>query len=92
VTGVELDDDRHDFTQTELTLPPAMALPAMEQMLGVDRLKALAKVIDITEHSDELAHGDLRMIAVTSWQISLPYAGPYGLARPARLSRTQVIL
>ena len=29
---------------------------------SVNRFETLAKVIDITEHSDELAHGDLRRV------------------------------
>jgi hypothetical protein len=59
VTGVEVDDDRHNFAQAQLPLPNALALGVLELTLLVDRLKDLAKIIDITEHSDELAHRDL---------------------------------
>jgi hypothetical protein len=60
VAAVELDDDRHEFAQTQLTLPLALPLAAVEQTLRVDRLKHLAKIVNITEHGDELAHKDLR--------------------------------
>jgi hypothetical protein len=59
---MEIDDDGHDFAQAQLTLAYPLALADLEQTLPVERLKGLAKVIDITEHSDELAHRDLRMI------------------------------
>ena len=67
-----------------------MTLAGLEQTLIVDRLKDLAKVIDITEHSDELAHRDLRRVEAISWSIPLPYDGPYGLATLPCLSRTEV--
>lgn len=38
-----------------------LALAAMEQALGVERLKDLTKVTDVAEHGDELAHGNLCM-------------------------------
>jgi hypothetical protein len=49
---------RHDFAQAQLTLAHPLALAMLEQTLPVDWLKALAKIIDITEHSDALAHRD----------------------------------
>ena len=91
-TAVERDDDGHHFTETQLTLAPALARAVLEQTLGVDRLKDLAKVIDITDHSDERAHQDRRWMEAALWSIPPPYAGPYGRARPARLARTEVIL
>ena len=90
VTGVEVDDDRHDFAQAQLPLPNALALAVLEQTRRVDRLKDLAKIIDITEHSDELAHRDLRRVDAISWSIPLPYDGPYGLAILPCLSRIEV--
>jgi hypothetical protein len=49
----------------------------LEQTLRVDRLKDLAKIVNITEHGDELAHRDppyrFRLRLVTQ----PPYAGPY---------------
>jgi hypothetical protein len=44
-----------------------LALAALEQALGVDGLVDLAKIIDITEHSDELAHRNLRRVEAKSW-------------------------
>src|SRR5262249_22916056 len=38
------------------------------------------------------AHRDLRRVQTASWSIQPPYAGPYGLTSPSRLSRIQVIL
>ena len=63
----------------------------LQQTLGVERLKDLAKVVDITEHSDELAHGDLHMVQA-AFRDTAPYAGPYGLATPSRLSRIEVCI
>jgi hypothetical protein len=34
----------------------------LQQTLTVDRLKHLAKIVNITEHGDELAHRDLRWL------------------------------
>jgi hypothetical protein len=45
VTGVEVDDDGHDFAQAQLPRPNAVALAALEQTLIVDRLKDLAKIV-----------------------------------------------
>jgi hypothetical protein len=72
VTAVEIDDDRHDLAQAQLTLAHTLALATLEQALGVARLKDLAKVVDIAEHGNELAHRDLRMIRAASWSIQLP--------------------
>jgi hypothetical protein len=58
VAAVEIRDDGHDFAQAQLTLTPSLALAVLEQTLRVDGLKDLAKVIDITEYSDERAHRD----------------------------------
>jgi hypothetical protein len=60
VAAVEIHDDGHDFAQAQLPLPNALALAILQQTLTVDRLEDLAKIIDITEHSDELAHKNLR--------------------------------
>lgn len=48
--------------------------------------KPPAKVADITEQSDQLAHKDLRVIAAAFVDTD-SIAGPYGLARPYLLSR-----
>ena len=40
----------------------------------------------------ELAHRDLRRVQTASWSIQPPYAGPYGLTSPSRLSRIQVVV
>src|SRR6185503_11920010 len=61
-----------------------------EQMLPVERFKPLAKVVNIAEHSNELAHRDLRMVQAASWRIQPPYVGPVVVSSPSRLSRTQV--
>jgi hypothetical protein len=55
---VKRHDDGHEFAQAQLTLAHPLALAMLEQTLPVDWLKGLAKIIDITEHSDELAHRD----------------------------------
>jgi hypothetical protein len=52
-----------------------LALAVLQQALGVERLKDLAKVVDITEHSDALTHGDLRM-GQAAFRDTAPYAGP----------------
>jgi len=48
---MEIDSDCHNFARAQLTLAVALALTAVEQALGVDGLKVLAKVIDIPEHN-----------------------------------------
>jgi hypothetical protein len=53
---VKRHDDGHEFAQAQLTLAHPLALAMLEQTLPVDWLKGLAKIVDITEHSDELAH------------------------------------
>ena len=58
VTGMEIDDNGHDFAQTQLTLAPPLERAAVEQTLIVNRLEDLAKIVDIAEHGDQLAHKD----------------------------------
>jgi hypothetical protein len=67
VALVKIDDNRHDFAPAQMWRPGALALAALEQALGVDGLVDLAKIIDITEHSDELAHRNLRRVEAKSW-------------------------
>jgi hypothetical protein len=62
VAAVEIHDDRHDLTESQLPLAHAVALAVLEQPLLIERFKHLAKVIDIAEHGDELAHKDLRWL------------------------------
>src|SRR5918999_3072500 len=90
VAAVEIHDDGHDFAQAQLTLAPPLALAVLEQTLRVDWLKDLAKIIDIAEHGDKRAHGDLRKVGADCWHNQLPYARPYGLATPSCLSRIEV--
>jgi hypothetical protein len=39
-----------------------LALAILQQTLPVDRLEDLAKIVDIAEHGDELAHRDPHMV------------------------------
>jgi hypothetical protein len=59
---VETDDECHDFTERQRRLAGALALAALEQAPYVERLELLAKVVDIAEHGNELAHRDLHMV------------------------------
>jgi hypothetical protein len=72
VAGVGIDDEDHDFAQAQLTLAHPLALSALEQTLLVDRLKNLVKVIDITEHSEELAHIVTRHFLIIRSRIPTP--------------------
>ena len=69
VALVKENDDSHDLAQAQLGLSGVSALAVLNQALGIERFKRLAKVIDIAEYSDELAHEDLRWLATTSWSI-----------------------
>ncbi len=90
MTGVEIDDDGHDLTQTQLTLASALPLATVQQTLVVDGFKELAKIVDITEHGDELAHKDLSVWLRLHVTAQPPYDSPYELATPPGLSRIEV--
>jgi hypothetical protein len=80
VAAREIHDDGHDRTESQVALAGAALLAVLEQTVHIQGFKPLAKIINIAEHGDQLAHGDLRMMAAKSWQISLTYVGSYGLA------------
>jgi hypothetical protein len=56
--AVEIHDDGHDLTESQLPLAHAVALAVLEQPLLIERFKPLAKIVDIAEHGNELAHKD----------------------------------
>ena len=62
MAGVKIHANGHDVAQAELTLALALTLAAVQQALRIEGLKHLAKVVHITEHSDELAHRDPHMV------------------------------
>jgi hypothetical protein len=54
VALMKVDENRHDFAEGEDWLATAVAMARLEQMLGIDRFKPLAEVVNISEHSGEL--------------------------------------
>src|SRR4029450_6471291 len=61
-TAMERDNDRHDLTEGQLALTVALPLAVLEQASEIPGLKPLAKVVNIAEHGDELAHKNLRVV------------------------------
>src|SRR5215831_8471077 len=90
MAGVEEHDDGHDLAEGQVPLADAVPLAILEQALHIQGFKPLAKIINIAEHGNQLAHRDLRRVQTASWSIQPPYAAPYGLTSPSRLSRIQV--
>jgi hypothetical protein len=55
-------DDRHDFAEGQLALAIPLPQTPLQQPWRVERLKPLAKIVDIAEHGNERAHRDLRRV------------------------------
>ena len=62
MAGVEEHNDGHDLTEGQVPLADAVTLAILEQTLHIQWFKPLAKIINIAEHGDELAHRDLRRV------------------------------
>jgi hypothetical protein len=59
---MEVHDNRHDLAEGQVALACALALAALEQAPQIKRFKPLAKVVNIAEYGDELAHKNLRVV------------------------------